>query len=239
MNESYVGEGLREVDAGQVVVATKFSQPLKTKCLERCSEESERKLGGRVDMYLLHWPYPFLWKLQWRKMEKLYHDGRCRMIGVCNFKAKHLKRLLAFCSVRPVVNQIERHPMYQQREIVAFCREHGIRIMSYSPLARMDDMLMRNPVLSRIAESHGKTVPQVVIRWNIDSGHIPIPASRTERHILGNFDVFDFSLSREEIDQIDALESGGRIRFDPDTRFGWKDKLRFLLCRLKLTGRRI
>ena len=239
MNETYVGEGLREVDAGHVILVTKFSQPLRTKRLERCFEESERKLGGRIDVYLLHWPYPFLWKLQWRKIEKLYLAGRCKAIGVCNFKAKHLKRLLAFCKVKPLINQIERHPMYQQSDAVSFCREHGIQVMSYSPLARMDARLMKSPVLLRIAESHGKTVPQVVIRWNIDRGHIPIPASRTEEHILGNFDVSDFTLSGEELEEIDALESGCRIRFDPDTRFGWKDKLRFLRCRLKLLGRRI
>jgi len=239
LNEEFVGAGLGSCDARTVVVQTKFSQPFRTKRLGRCFDESERKVGGRIDIYLLHWPFPFLWKLQWRKMENLYLAGRCRAIGVCNFKKSHLKKLLAFCRVKPMIDQIERHPMYQQREAVEFCEKNGIQVMSYSPLARMDPRLLKNPTLLSIANARGKSVPQIILRWNVEHGHIPIPASRSEAHIKGNFDIFDFSLSKDEIDMIDALESGMRVRFDPDTRFDWGTKLRFLWCRVKLIGKKV
>ena len=240
LNEKFVGEGLKNANyPSSVVVQTKFSQPLRTKRLDRCFDESESKLGGRIDVYLIHWPYPFLWRIQWKKMEKLYLAGRCKAIGVCNFKKKHLRSLFSFCKVKPMINQIERHPLYQQRAAVEFSEAHGIQVMSYSPLARMDKRLMENPVLGEIAQAHGKTVSQVILRWNIEHGHIPIPASGSEEHIRGNFDVFDFSLSQEEVKRIDALESGTRVRYDPDTRFGWRMKLRFLWCRIKLIGKRI
>lgn len=237
LNEEFIGVGLGKCDSRSLVVQTKFSQPFRTKRLSRCFDESERKLGGRIDVYLLHWPFPFLWKLQWRKMENLYLEGRCRAIGVCNFKKKHLKKLLSFCRVKPMVNQLEWHPMYQQRETVEFCKKNSIQVMSYTPLARMSRQLMENPVLLSIARKKGRSVPHVILRWNVEHGHIPIPASRSDAHIKGNIDIFDFSLSKEEIASIDALECGMRVRFDPDTRFAWGLKLRFLWCRIKLIGK--
>lgn len=240
-NEESAGRGLSACGAerADVVVVTKFSNPLRTGALACCFEKSRKKLGGVVDVYLLHWPYPFLWREQWRRMEELYFAGRCRAIGVCNFDRPKMEALLKICRVRPAVNQFERHPLFQQCETAAFCREQGVAVMCYSPLARMDARLMQNPVLMDLAAKYGKKVGQIVLRWSVEQGDIPIPASGTEAHIRENFNVFDFQLAQDDMERIDALESGIRIRFDPARRFTVKNKARFLLCRMKQTARKL
>lgn len=240
-NEEFVGRGLAACGPSRedIVVVTKFSSPLRTRTLAKCFAAAERRLGGRIDVFLLHWPYPFLWREQWRRMEDLYLAGRCRAIGVCNFDRRRLERLLACCRVRPMIDQFERHPLFQQRETAEFCREQGIKVMCYSPLARMDDRLMRNPVLTELAAKYYKTVGQIVLRWSVEHGDVPIPASGSEEHILENFNIFDFQLTREEVERIDALEAGVRIRFDPARRFTAKNKVQFLRCRVKLAVKRL
>lgn len=235
-NERYIGLGLQHIleKTEKPVVISKFSQPYRTGELEKCFRESKEALNHQLSIYLLHWPYPFLWKIQWKKMEKLYFAGECQAIGVCNFNRKKLEELLRICRVKPTINQIERHPMFQQNEIVDFCEKNEILIMSYSPIARQNSVLMSNDVLSALAKKYGKTVSQIVLRWNVQNGHIPIPASSSENHIRENIDIFDFSLAQEEMHQIDELEAGMRVRFDPDKRFTWKQKIKMLICRIKL-----
>ena len=227
-NEEYVGKGLAQVDLPKVTVISKFSRPFRTNELEKCFEESKEKLG-LINIYLLHWPYPFLWKKQWRKMEELYLAGKCDAIGVCNFDIGFMKELLSFCKVKPTINQIERHPAYQQQELVDFCHKQDIVVMAYSPVARMDRRLHESPVLKEIAEKYGKTTSQVILRWDIDTGCVPIPASSSEKHIAENYDIFDFILKDEEIDAINNLEAGMRIRYNPRTRFSRKKKIEMLM----------
>ena len=239
LNETFVGDGLSYVSETPIVVVTKFSQPLRTFDLLKCFDESRKKLGGRIDVYLLHWPFPHLWKNAWRRMEDLYLSGQCKAIGVCNFEKPMLQKLLRFCRVKPMIDQFERHPLFCQRKTVDFCHNNGIVVMSYSPLARMDQELFSNPVLKSIAAQKQKTVSQIILRWNIEHGDIPIPASRRAEHILANFDVFDFCLSKEEVLRIDALDSGHRIRFDPKTRFDRHMKKRFFRYKVKFVAKKI
>lgn len=227
-NEEYVGNGLERLDLSKVIVISKFSQPFRTNELERCFEESKGKIGT-VNIYLLHWPYPFLWKKQWRMMENLYLEGKCDAIGVCNFDIGYMKELLSFCKVKPTINQFERHPMFQQQDLVDYCQENNIAVLAYSPVARMDKRLHENPVLRDIANKYGKTTSQVILRWDIDTGCIPIPASSSEKHISENYDIFDFVLSKEDIDIINSIDSGLRIRFNPRTRFSEMEKLKMMI----------
>lgn len=227
-NEEYVGKGLARIDLSKVTVISKFSQPLRTNELVNCFEESKANLGA-INIYLLHWPYPYLWKKQWRKMEELYLSGKCDAIGVCNFDLGYMKELLRFCMVKPAINQIERHPMFQQQEIVDYCQENDIAVMAYSPVARMDKKLHENSILKEIADKYGKTTSQVILRWDIDTGCTPIPASSSEKHIAENYDIFDFVLTDEEINAINGLEAGMRIRYNPRNRFATKEKIKFLL----------
>ena len=208
-NEEYVGKGLAQVDLSKVTVISKFSRPLRTDEMEECFEESKTNLGA-INIYLLHWPYPYLWKKQWRKMEELYLSGKCDAIGVCNFDLGYMKELLSFCKVKPAINQFERHPMFQQKELVDFCKDKDITVMAYSPVARMDKRLHENPVLKEIAAKYSKTVSQVILRWDIDTGSIPIPASSSEKHIAENYDIFDFELSNQEMMEIRDLDRQAR-----------------------------
>lgn len=230
-NEEYVGKGLAQVDFSKVTVISKFSQPLRTNDLEKCFEESKANLGA-INIYLLHWPYPFLWRKQWRKMEALYLAGKCDAIGVCNFDLGYMKELLSFCKIKPAINQFERHPLFQQQKLVDYCHNNGIIVMAYSPVARMDKELHGNPVLKRIAQKYGKTTSQVILRWDIDTNCVPIPASSSVEHIKDNFDVFDFHLSNDEIGAINGLESGKRIRYNPRRRFSLRERIGLLKHRI-------
>lgn len=228
-NEVFVGKGLANVDKSNVVVISKFSLPYRTHELEICFEESRKKLGGIINIYLLHWPYPWLWKEQWRRMEKLYLEGKCDAIGVCNFDIGYLKELLSFCKVKPAINQFERHPMFQQKKLVDFCHANDIAVMSYSPLARMNKSLHDdNNILCIIAKKYKKTVNQVILRWNVDTGSIPIPASSSYQHIKENTEIFDFGLNDDEVEMINHMEAGMRIRYNPRTRHTFREKLSFL-----------
>lgn len=235
MNEVFVGYGLRQIEDDGITIVTKFSQPMRTEMLDKCFDESFAALYRGERIYLLHWPFPYLWKIQWRKMEDLYLSGKCAAIGVCNFDTGYLKELLAFCRVKPMINQFERHPLFQQQELVELCQREHIQVMSYSPLARMDDELNKNQTLGRIAEKYGKSVNQIILRWDIDTGCIPIPASSSEKHIQENIDVFDFHLTEEEISEINSLDRGKRIRYNPRTRFDKYYRRKFLVESMRIS----
>lgn len=243
-NEAYVGEALKQLsydELDNIIIVSKFSQPLRSQELYKCFQESVSLIDGNhgIDIYLLHWPYPYLWKEQWKRMEELYLKGKCKAIGVCNFEKDKMEELLRICSIKPMINQLECHPYFNQSETVEYCRQNKIIIMSYSPLARMDKELMSDRVICKLAEKYNKLPTQIILRWNIDNGFVPIPASSDETHIAQNIDVLDFKLDFDEIQEINNLEKGKRIRFDPKTRFN-KGKIRqfyFYSIKMKLTGK--
>lgn len=182
-------------------------------------EESLEKLDcGYIDLYLIHWPLPMygLYTEAWSAMEKLYDDKRVRAIGVSNFKPAHLENLLKNARMVPTVNQIELHPLFQQKETRAFCAEHNIAIESYSPLMQAGEAL-EHPVIAKLAKAHGKTPAQVILRWHVQSGLIVIPKSVKAERIQENFDLFDFELSSEDMQAIETMDAGKRIGADPDT----------------------
>lgn len=178
---------------------------------------SLEKLGlDYVDLYLIHWPTPEYdtYVESYKALEKLYHDGRVKATGVCNFNIDHLERIMDECDVKPVLNQIECHPYLQQKELKDFCRKHDIYVESYSPLMNGRDVL-NDDVLMDIAAQHNKTAAQVVLRWHLQSDSIVIPKSVTPSRIEENLDVFDFELSQKDMDKIAALDKGERINHDP------------------------
>ncbi|WP_445517862.1 aldo/keto reductase [Streptomyces sp. NEAU-174] len=181
-------------------------------------DTSLAKLGtDYVDLYLIHWPTPArdLYLDTWRALEKLLADGRTRAIGVSNFQPAHLARLLDHSGVVPVINQVELHPYLQQGELRAFHAQHNIATEAWSPLAQ--GALLQDPALTAIARRHGKTPAQVVLRWHLQLGNVVIPKSVTPARIRENIDVFDFTLTPEDIEAIGALDRGQRTGPDPDT----------------------
>lgn len=175
-------------------------------------DESLERLGlDYVDLYLIHWPTPEFdnYVETYKAMEKLYNDGRVKAIGVCNFDTDHLQRLLDECEVTPVVNQIECHPFLAQNDVKAFCKENGILVEAWSPLMQGGEVLKEEAIQS-IASKHNKTAAQVIIRWHLQNDTIVIPKSVTPSRIEENFNVFDFTLDKEDMERIHELDRGER-----------------------------
>ncbi|MCZ4119155.1 aldo/keto reductase [Streptomyces sp. H39-S7] len=177
------------------------------------------KLGlDHVDLYLIHWPTPArdLYADTWRALEKIYADGRAKAIGVSNFNPEHLRRVLAEGSVVPAVNQVELHPDFAQAPLRAFHAEHGIATEAWSPLGQGKGLL-DEPVIGTIAERHGRTAAQVVLRWHLQLGNVVIPKSVTPSRIKENIDVFDFELTDADLTALAGLDAGNRIGSDPES----------------------
>lgn len=179
----------------------------------------ERLQLDYIDLYLIHWPTPAkdAYIDTWRALEKLYADGKVRAIGVSNFTIEHLDRLLSETSIIPSVNQIELHPHFSQEELRDYCAKHTIAVESYSPLGGTGGNLLEEPLLCAIGNVYNKSPAQVVLRWHIQHGLIVIPKSVHDERIAQNIDVFDFTLSREEIQALNELNTNTRIGSNPET----------------------
>ncbi|GAA0997256.1 MULTISPECIES: aldo/keto reductase [Streptomyces violaceusniger group] len=185
----------------------------------RAFDASLTRLGLEyVDLYLIHWPLPGVDKYvdTWKAFEKIYSEGRAKAIGLSNFHPAHTQRLLSETSIVPVIDQIELHPQLPQAELRAFNARHDIATEAWSPLGQGKGLL-EDPKLAAIAEKHGKSPAQVVLRWHLDLGNVVIPKSVTPSRIKENIDVFDFQLDSEDLAAIDSLETGVRLGFDPET----------------------
>lgn len=219
-NEAEVGRGLRRsgVDRSDVFVTTKvWNEDHGFDATLRAFETSLAHLGlDAVDLYLIHWPVPSrdLYVDTWRALVRLAGEGRARSIGVSNFLPHHIDRLIAETGVAPVVNQVELHPRFPQRNLHEWNRAHGIVTESWAPLARGG--LLGEPALRRIGERHGKSPAQVVIRWHIERGLVLFPKSTSADRLRENADVFDFALTDADRAAIDRLETGVRTGRDPD-----------------------
>ena len=185
----------------------------------RAFDESLAKLDcGYVDLYLIHWPLPMEGKFTeaWKALERLYQSERVRAIGVSNFKPHHLEVLLQGAETVPAVNQIELHPLFQQKETRTHCAAHDIAIESYSPLMRAGEALAHSLIVD-LAHKYGKTPAQVILRWHVQSGLIVIPKSVKPERIRENIALFDFALSEDDMHAIEGMDRGQRIAADPDT----------------------
>lgn len=179
--------------------------------------KSLKKLGlDYVDLYQFHWPVSDLYLDTWREIEKLYEEGYIKAIGVANCHAHHIEEILKICKVAPMVNEVEVHPLFTQKSLKEYCDVHNIRMEAYTPLARNDERLKRNKVLLGLASKYQKTPQQIIIRWHIQNGIVPIPRSTNLNRLHSNIDVFDFHLTKEEISSIDAININSRLRYDPD-----------------------
>ncbi|MBO8163492.1 MAG: aldo/keto reductase [Brevibacillus sp.] len=216
-NESGVGEAIREsgIPRDQLFITTKVwnaDQGYETTL--KAFEESRKRLGLEyLDLYLVHWPVKGKYKETWKALEKLYKDGYVRAIGVSNFQIHHLQDLMADSEQVPVVNQVEYHPLLTQQPLLSFCREHRIQLEAWSPLMQGN---LDQPLLDRLADKYGKTPAQIVLRWDLQNEVVTIPKSVTEQRIRENADIFDFTLSDEDMAQISALNQNKRFGPDPD-----------------------
>jgi 2,5-diketo-D-gluconate reductase A len=223
-NEQGVGEAIRErgLERSDVYVTSKLNNGFhRPDDARRAFDETLETLGFEyVDLFLIHWPLPTLYDgdfvSTWQTLEQFKSDGRARSIGVSNFQVAHLERLAAETDTVPAVNQIELHPYFQNREVAAYGREHGIATEAWAPIAQ--GKVLEDPTLLEIAGRAGRSVAQVVLRWHIQRGNIVFPKSVTPARIRENFELFDFELEPADLETIDALDRGeaGRDGPNPD-----------------------
>ncbi|MBB5937345.1 aldo/keto reductase [Streptomyces zagrosensis] len=184
----------------------------------RAFDSSLAKLGlDFVDLYLIHWPLPAKddYVATYKALEKIHADGRAKSIGVSNFQPAHLERLFAETSVVPALNQIELHPQFQQTTARAFHAEHGIVTEAWSPLGSGKGLL-DDQKIAGIADKHGKSPAQIVLRWHLQIGNVVIPKSVTPSRIRENINVFDFTLDADDLATLTSLDAGKRTGPDPD-----------------------
>ncbi|WP_336789044.1 aldo/keto reductase [Paenibacillus sp. MMO-177] len=221
-NETGVGQAVREsmaehgIEREDLFITSKvWNADLGYESTLAAFETSLNKLGlDYLDLYLIHWPVEGKYKDAWRALETLYKQGRVKAIGVSNFHVHHLQDLMKDAEVMPMVDQVEYHPMLAQNELRSFTREHNIQLEAWSPL--MQGQLLDHPVLGEIAAKHGKSVAQVILRWDLQNGVVTIPKSIKESRIIENAHVFDFELSSDDMAAIDALNEDRRVGPDPD-----------------------
>lgn len=220
-NEADVGRALRAsaVDRDEVFLTTKlwnadhgYQQTLEA------FERSRRRLGvDTLDLYLVHWPVPGRRLETWRAMEHLRESGKVKAIGVSNYMTRHLDELLASARHVPSVNQIELSPYnYRSRsDVIDLCRAQGIQLEAYSPLTKGHKL--SDPPLAHIADAHGRSTAQVLIRWALQKGLVVLPKSTHADRIAANADVFDFTLTPAQMETLDALDENLVTGWDPTT----------------------
>ncbi|MBP2098017.1 aldo/keto reductase [Enterococcus rivorum] len=217
-NEEGVGEGIRQssVPREKIFVTTKlWNADQGYESTLKAFDTSLSKLGlDYVDLYLIHWPVTGKYKESWKAMEEIYKSGRAKAIGVSNFQEHHIEELLETATVHPMVNQIELHPTMSQEPLRNYLKEKKIQVEAWSPLGQ--GKTLSNPKLIEIGENYGKSAAQIILRWHLQHDVIAIPKSVHQERIKENFNIFDFELTLEDMEQIDALNENKRIGPDPD-----------------------
>lgn len=177
-----------------------------------CFEETASYLGvDYIGLYLVHWPIEEYFLSMWRDLERLYEEKRVGAIGVSNCQIKHLEFLFANANVKPMFNQFECHPLMSRRELVEFCQKNGMQVEAHSPFAWGNKALVDNLDIAGIAAAHGKSITQIISRWDIQHGVALCPKSIHKERLAQNIDVFDFELSEEEMRYIDSLNSNSSV----------------------------
>ena len=221
-NETGVGRGVLRSGTPRDEIFVQSKLPGRDHGYEgalRSLEESLQRMGlDYLDAYLIHWPNPSqgLYVDTWRGLVKAQEDGLVKSIGVSNFLPEHIDRLIEETGVAPAINQIELHPYSQKTEWATYNLNHAILTQCWSPLGRKTDLL-KDADLAAIADQAGKTVAQVILRWEVQRNYVPIPKSSKALRMEENLAIFDWELTDEQVARIDALEAGVGLGFDPNT----------------------
>lgn len=227
-NEASVGAGIRQCGIPRrdlFVTGKLWDEDQGYDSTLRACERSLKAMGlDYFDLYLIHWPIPQghkadyqeLNRRTWKAFERLYEEGAVRAIGVSNFLRHHLEPLLPFVSEAPMVNQLELHPLYPQDSDVSFCRQYGMQMEAWAPLIQGRGFDL--PVLQEIAAKHQVSIPQVLVRWSLQMGFLPLPKTLKKSRMKENSDVFGFSLSESDLERIGALKAQGGATWHPDDK---------------------
>lgn len=226
-NERALGRAIKQsgLDRHELFIVSKVWDTEQGSETTAAFERSQERLDLEyLDMYLVHWPVPAYTRETWQAMEALYDDKKIRALGLSNFRKSDIEQLATFAQVRPTYNQLEIHPYFSQKELVDYCQFHEMAVGCWSPLGtggwsdvKTEEKPVTDPVIREIAGKHGVNAGQVILMWDIQQGRIVIPKSETMEHIAGNFDLFSFELSDDELKAIDDLDRDQRLGGDPDT----------------------
>ena len=222
-NEQDVGQAIREsgIPRSEIFLTTKLWNNEQADAL-RAFDDGLKRLGlDYVDLYLVHWPLKDTRRAAWQAMVKIYESGRARAVGVSNYTPAHLQEAQSISSLVPAVNQFEISPFLTRPLVVDYCVQHNIQVESYSPLAR--GKKWGDPVIAGLAERHGKSAAQIMIRWALEKGYVVIPKSTRRERIIENASVFDFALTPQEIQQLDLLNQNARTINPPWMNGEWED----------------
>ncbi len=224
-NEAAVGRAIRGcgLKRNELFITSKLDNP--DHGYENTLKEFEITMNNLgldyLDLYLIHWPRPIQCRDNWKEMnegswkafEELYQAGKIKAIGVSNFLEHHIEAILETATIAPMVDQLELHPQYVQREAVTYCKDHRIIVEAWSPLLKGH---LNHPLLLEIAKKYHKTAAQLLLRWSLQHGFLPLPKASSAERIRENADIFDFEISEEDIEALKALEPMGRTGPHPD-----------------------
>ena len=221
-NERGTGQGIKDsgIPRDQIFLTTKlWNDDMRKHRVREAFEESLEKLGtDYVDLYLIHWPVAEAFVESWKELEKLYREGRVRAIGVSNFHKYHMETLLKAAEIVPAVNQVELHPLLNQKPLSEYCRGLGIEMESYRPLGGTGATnLVGNPDIAVIAKKYGKSSAQIMVKWNLQSGNIVLVKSTHKERIIENADIYDFEISPEDMKYLDGLNQDLHTGPSPDS----------------------
>ncbi|HWJ77258.1 MAG TPA: aldo/keto reductase [Niallia sp.] len=218
-NEEYVGKAIKasSVPREELFITTKvWVTDFGYEETKKAFYESLKKLQlDYVDLYLIHWAAPGF-EETWRAMEDLYEEGLISAIGVCNFQIHHFEQLNKTARIKPMINQVETHPLFQQVALRDYMQKHQIAHEAWGPLGQGKNGLFDSPELMEIAKKHNKTVAQIILRWHLERDTIIIPKSVHEHRIIENAELFDFELDNEDKAIITAIDTHQRSFGDPD-----------------------
>ena len=215
-SEFFIGKSIKNNrDKYFIVTKVSNSQQYSGNIKKGLEKSLEQLHTDFVDCLLMHWPVKDLYLDTWKQMEECYELGLCKSIGVCNCNIHHLEEIKSIAKIKPMINQFECHPLFTQNELREYCKKENIKIMAYTATARMDERLKKTCILD-IANKYHKTMAQVILRWHIQIGNIPIFSTTNWKHYIENMNIFDFDLTKDEIDNITAININSRLRYDPD-----------------------
>lgn len=225
-NEKAIGKAFREcgLKRSELFVTSKLDNP--DHGYEKALKAFEMTMNNLdidyLDLYLIHWPIPLIYRDSWKEVnhgtwkafEELYQDGKIKAIGVSNFLDHHIDSLLETATIAPMVNQLELHPQYVQREAVNYCKDHRIIVEAWSPLIKGQ---LGHPILLNLAAKYNRTPAQLVLHWSIQHGFLPLPKATIRERMLENADIFDFEISPEDLEEMKSLEAFGLTGHHPDS----------------------